>query len=172
MMGEEKTFQGATTQISETLCKDLCHNPCIVKGGITMKYVRRLALAIVTFVIGVAISPIRFDVESIACGSHNSGTSFRSSYFMQTSSSYVGYKSEQKASDAFNEELNEAVEVIELKPKVNKEGVLIEQRAIGKFYNKGTNEFYVMLFWRQGRSVRRISSRSYIHVKDFERQNF
>jgi len=137
-----------------------------------MKYVRRLALAIVTFVIGVAISPIRFDVESIACGPHNSFTSFRSSYFMQTSTGYISYDSEQEASDAFKEELNEAVEVIELKPKVNKEGILIEQRAVGKFYNKGTDEFYVMLFWREGRSVRMISSRSYMHVKDFERQNF
>jgi len=84
----------------------------------------------------------------------------------------MSYDSEQEASDAFNEELNEAVEVIELKPKVNKEGILIEQRAVGKFYNKGTDGFYVMLFWREGRSVRRISSRSYMHVKDFERQNF
>ena len=137
-----------------------------------MKYVRRLVLAIVTFVIGVAISPIRFDVESIACGPHNSFTSFRSSYFMQTSTGYISYDSEQEASDAFNKELNEALEVIELKPKVNKEGILIQQRALGKFYNKGTDEFYVMLFWREERSVRMISSRSCVHVKDFERQNF
>ena len=65
----------------------------------------------------------------------------------------------------------EAVEVLELKPKVNKEGVLIEQRAIGKFYNEGTREFYVVLFWREGRSVRKIISRSYIHVIEFEKQN-
>jgi hypothetical protein len=137
-----------------------------------MKYVHRVALAIFTFVIGVAVSPIHFSVESIACGPHNSFTSFRSSYFIQTSTGYMSYDSEQEASDAFKEELNEAVEVIELKPKVNKEGILIEQRAVGKFYNKDTDEFYVMLFWREGRSVRMISSRSYMHVKDFERQNF
>src|SRR5262245_58860771 len=137
-----------------------------------MKYVRRLALTIFTFVIGVTISPIRFYVESIGCGLHSSSTSFRSSYFMQTSSHYVGYDSEQEARDAFNEAINEAVEGIELKPKVTKEGILIEQRAIGKFYNKGTDEFYVMSFWREGRSVRMVTSRSYIHVKEFERQNF
>ena len=137
-----------------------------------MKYVRRLVLAIVTFVIGVAISPIRFDVESIGCGPHSSFTSFRSSYFMQTSTGYISYDSEQEATDAFNKELNEALEVIELKPKVNKEGILIQQRALGKFYNKGTDEFYVMLFWREERSVCMISSRSRVHVKDFERQNF
>jgi len=137
-----------------------------------MKYVRGLALAIFTFVIGVAISPIRFYVESIACGPNNSLTSFRSSYFMRTSSGYVTYDSEQEASDAFNKRLDEAVEVIEVKPKVNKKGVFIEQRAVARFYNKGTGEYYVALFWREERHIRRISSRSYIHVMDFEKQNF
>jgi len=137
-----------------------------------MKYVRRLAFAIFTFVIGVAVSPIHFYVESIDCGTRSSSTSFRSSYFMQTSTSYVDFDSEQEASDAFDEGLKKAVEVIELKPKVNKQGVLIEQRAIGRFYNKGTDEFYVELFWREGRSIRRIDSRSYIHVKEFEKQYF
>lgn len=137
-----------------------------------MKYIRRLTLTILTFVIGVAISPIHFYVESIACGPHSSFTGYRSSYFMQTSTGYISYDSEQEASDAFNDGLNEAVEVIELKPKLNKEGVLIEQRAIGKFYNEGTGEFYVISFWREGRSVRKIISRSYIHVMEFEKQNF
>jgi hypothetical protein len=137
-----------------------------------MKYVRRLALANFTFVIGVAISPIHYYVESIGCGLHSSFTSYRSSYFMQTSSGYVSYASEEEATDAFNEELNKAVEVIERKPRVNKEGVLIEQRAIGKFYNAGTGEFYFGLFWREGRSVPRIISRSYMHVIDFEKQNY
>lgn len=137
-----------------------------------MKYVRRLALAIFTFVIGVAISPIRFYVESSACGPNSSYTSFRSSYFMQTSSGYVSFDSEQEASDAFNERLNEAVEVIEVKPKVNNKGVLIEQRAVAKFYNEGTAEYYVASFWREGRRVRMIGSRSYTHVMDFEKQNF
>jgi len=137
-----------------------------------MKYVRRLAFTIVTFVIGVAISPIHFYVESIGCGPRSSFTSYRSSYFMQTSTGYVDYDYEWEASDAFNEGLNEAVQVIELKPRVNKGGVLIEQRAIGKFYNEGTGEFYVVLFWREGRSVRKIISRSYIHVREFEKQNF
>ena len=137
-----------------------------------MKYISRLALAIFTFVIGVAISPIRFYPEAIACGPHNSYTSYRSSYFIQTSTSYVSYDSEQEASDAFNEGLEEAVELIEVKPRVNKEGVLIQQHAVGKFYNRGTDEYYFISFWREGRTVNRIGSRSYIHVKDFEKQKF
>jgi hypothetical protein len=137
-----------------------------------MKYVCRLALAIFMFVVGVAISPIRFYAEAIGCGPNSSFTSFRSSYFMQTSSSYVRYDSEQKASDTFNEGLNEAVEVIELTPKVNKEGVLIEQHALARFYNESTGEYYVASFWREGLTVHIISSRSYIHVIEFEKQNF
>lgn len=137
-----------------------------------MKYVRRVALAIFTFVIGVAISPIHYYVESIGCGPRSSFTSYRSSYFMQTSTGYVSYESEQEATEAYNEGLKKAVEVIEIKPRVNKEGVLIEQRAIGKFYNEGTGEFYFGLFWREGRTVHKIISRSYMHVIDFEKQNY
>ena len=137
-----------------------------------MKYVFRLALAIFTFVIGVGISPIRFSVESIACGPRSSYTGYRSSYFMQTSSGYITYDSEQEASDAFNKRLREAVEVFEVKPRLNKEGVLIEHHALAKFYNGGTDEYYLASFWRTGRTVRTILSRSYTHVIDFEKQNF
>jgi hypothetical protein len=137
-----------------------------------MKYLRYLALAVFTFVIGVAISPIRFYPEMIACGMRGSSTGYRSSYFMQTSDSYHSYDCEQHASDAFLEELSEAIVVYDASPKVNKEGVLIEQRAVALFYHAGNEEYYVVLFWRDGTTLRSISSRSYTHVKDFEKQNF
>jgi hypothetical protein len=44
---------------------------------------------------------------------------------MQTSMGHVAYGSEQEASDSFNERLNNAVEVIEVKSKVNKLSCLI-----------------------------------------------
>lgn len=137
-----------------------------------MKYVRYLAFAIFTFVIGIAISPIRFYPESIACGMRGSSTSYRSSYFIQTSDSYSEFDCEQHASDAFHETLSAAMTVYDSSPKVNKAGVLIEQRAIALFYDAGNDEYYVVLFWRDGKTLRRISSRSYTHVKDFEKQNF
>lgn len=137
-----------------------------------MKYFRYLAFALFTFVIGVAISPIRFYLESIACGRYGSSTSYRSSYFMQTSDSYYSYDCEQHASDAFQEQLSGAMTVYDFSPKVNKQGVLIEQRAVALFYHEGNNEYYVKLFWRDGKTLRKISSRSYTHVKDFEMQNF
>ena len=137
-----------------------------------MKYLRRLAFAIFTFVIGVAISPIHFRVESTGCGRRNSSTSYRSSYFMQTAKSYVNYDSETEASDAFNAKLSKAITVYDTSPKVNKEGMLIEQRAVGLFYHEGNDEYYVVSFWREGQMLHSISSRSYTHVKEFEKHYF
>src|SRR5688500_20387338 len=137
-----------------------------------MKRLRYLPIAIFTFVIGVGISPIRFYPESIACGLRNTSTSYRSSYFMQTSTSYVSYDCEAHASDAFNEELNDALRVYDVSPKVNKEGVLIEQRALALFYSEGTREYYIVALWREGKALHSIRSRSYTHVMDFERQHF
>ena len=137
-----------------------------------MKYLVYVAIAILTFAIGLGISPIRFYAESIACGPRSSSTAYRSSYFMQTSFSYIEYESEEEAIDAFNEQLKKAIKVIDLSPKVNKRGVLIEQRAVGIFYNESTDEYYVQLFWRDEKILYFISSRSYTHVKEFEKQNF
>jgi hypothetical protein len=137
-----------------------------------MRYVRYVAIAVFTFVIGMAISPIRFYGESIACGPHNSTTVFRSSYFIQTSFSHVAHPSDLEASEAFNQQLKEAVRIIEVSPKVNKDGVLIEQRAVAVFYNAGTGEYYASVFWRDGRMVHGVFSRSLTHVLDFEKQNF
>lgn len=137
-----------------------------------MKYLRYLALAIFTFAIGVAISPIRFYPEMISCGFGNTSTSYRSSYLMQTSKSSVGYESEQSASDAFNAELSQALTVYDVSPKVTKEGVLIEQRAVYLLYHQGNDEYYVEIMWREGKTLHFIHSRSYTHVKEFEKQYF
>jgi len=137
-----------------------------------MRYVRYLAIAIFTFVAGVGISPIRFYTESIACGPRATSSSFRSSYFIQTSSSSVSYVSEAEASEAFHKKLSEALTVYDVSPKVNRDGVLIEQRALALFYHQGNDEYYVVLFWRDGRMLNRISSRSYMHVMEFARQTF
>lgn len=137
-----------------------------------MKYLRYLALAIFTFVIGVAISPIRFYPEMIACGFGDTSTSYRSSHFMQTSKSCVGYLSEQAASNAFKVELSQAVAFYDVSPKVNKEGVLIEQRAVYQLYHRGNDEYYVEMMWREGRTLHFIHSRSYTHVKEFEKNYF
>jgi len=137
-----------------------------------MRYIRYLAIAIFTFIVGVGMSPIRFYEESTACGPRATSSSFRSSYFIQTTNSTVSFASEAEASDAFNQKLSQALTVYDLSPKVNRDGVLIEQRALALFYHRGNDEHYVVLFWRDGRMLRRISSRSYMHVKEFEKHVF
>jgi len=137
-----------------------------------MKYLAYIAIAVFTFVFGVAISPIQFNVESIACGPQSSSRSYRSSYFIHTSSSYFHYDSEAEASNAFNEKLNKALYVIEVKPRISSQGVLIEQRAVAVFYHEGNDEYSVVNFWREGRALHQIRSRSYMHVIAFEKQHF
>ena len=139
-----------------------------------MRYLRLryLAIAIFTFVVSVGISPIRFYPEMIACGFRSSSTSYRSSYFIQTSKSYVSYNTEAEASNAFNQELTQALTVYDRSPKVNKEGVLIEQRAVYLLYHAGNDEYYVEIMWREGDTLHWIHSRSYTHVKEFEKYNF
>jgi len=137
-----------------------------------MKYVCYVALAIFTFAIGVGISPIRFYSEWIACGRNNSSTSYRSSYFMQTTRSYVTYDTEDEARAAFSKELSEALTVYDVSPKVNSEGKLIEQRAVYLTYHPVNDEYYVQVMWREGRTLNWIHSRSYTHVMEFEKRNF
>jgi len=135
-----------------------------------MKYVLRLAVAILTFAIGVTISPIHFRWRSVACGLRGSTTSYRSSYFILTSKSYIHFDSEAEASDAFKKKLSEAITLYDISPQVSKENVLIEQHAIGVFYDQGTEDFYVVSFWKEGQGLHSISSRSYTHVKELEKR--
>ena len=53
-----------------------------------MKYVRRFSIALLTFVLGVAVLPIHFYVEGMGCGKVIDGggfgiTSYSSSYFVK-----------------------------------------------------------------------------------------
>jgi len=137
-----------------------------------MRYLVYVAVAIFTFALSVGISPIRFYPESISCGPNNSTTSFRSSYFIQTSRSYVSYNTEQEASDAFEAELATAVTVYDRSPKVNQKGVWIEQRAEYLVQSTIYDEYYVEIMWREGKTLNWIHSRSYTHVKEFEKRNF
>ncbi len=137
-----------------------------------MKHICYVAIAIFTFVVGVGISPIRFYAESIACGRNSSGTSYRSSYFIQTSKSYVTYNSDAEARDAFNERLSHALTVYDRSPKVNSKGVLTDQRAVYQIYHPVNDEYYVEILWREGKTVHCIHSRSYTHVMEFEKRNF
>ena len=63
-----------------------------------------------------------------------------------------------------------AITIYDISPQVSDEGTVIEQHAIGLFYNQGTDDFYVISFWKEGQGLHSISSRSYTHVKELEKR--
>ena len=141
-----------------------------------MKYVWPLPIAVLTFVLGVAISPIHFYVEGMGCGKMIDGgggfsiTSYTSSDFVKLVSAHEHYVSPEKANQIFAQHLSEANEVIEVGPKTNKEGVVIGLRAMAVFYAPDRSCYDTEIFWTDGRFLHYISSTSALHVKEFEKR--
>jgi len=142
-----------------------------------MRYLRGPIVALLAFVIGVAISPIRFYAEGMGCGRVIDGgggfsiTSYTSSYFVRLSFAHSGYVSTEKANQVFGQHLGEAVRVVEHTPKFNKAGTLVGQRAVAVFFDAETNQYYAAAFWTDGRFLHSIHSSSYLHVIEFEKRN-
>ena len=134
-----------------------------------MRYLRGPIVALVAFTFGVAISPIHFFVESIACGLGSSTTTYRSSYLIQVSSSHLNCRSTEKANEVFNDKLHEALRVIEVTPKLNSHGVPVGQRAVALFFLPELNEYRARVFWTDGATFHSISSTSFLHVRQFEK---
>lgn len=135
-----------------------------------MKYLRGPIVALVAFTFGVAISPIHFFVETIACGFNNSTTTYRSSYFIQVSSSHLSCLSTEKANEVFDDKLHKALKVIEVAPKLNSNGVPVGRRAVAVFFLPELNEYRARVFWTDGATFYSISSTSFLHVMQFEKQ--
>lgn len=142
-----------------------------------MKYLRWSPLALFTFVLGVAISPIHFYVDGIGCGRVIDGgggfsvTSYTSSYFVKLSFAHSGYASPGKVNDVFNHRLDEAVKVIEVTPKVSRKGTIIGRRAVAIFFEPEVNRYYAAVFWSDGRILHSIYSSSMLHTLEFEKHD-
>jgi hypothetical protein len=140
-----------------------------------MKYVRRLGFALLTFTLGVAVSPIRFYVEGMGCGKVIDGgggfsiTSYQSSYFIKLLSVSEAYVSPEKANEVFDERLSTAVRIIELGPKVNREGRVVGRRAVALFFSPEASCHYTEILWTDGRFLHYIVSTSALHAKEFEK---
>ena len=140
-----------------------------------MRYVRRLGIALLTFVLGVAMSPIRFYVDGMGWGKVIDGggafaiTSYRSSYFVKLVSAHETYASPDNANEVFGQQLREATKIIEVGPKVNREGVVVGRRAMALFYSPELSCHYTQILWTDGRILHYIFSTSALHVKEFEK---
>lgn len=139
-----------------------------------MKQVRRLVIALLTFALGVAVSPIRFDVEGMGAGRVIDGggfsiTSYRSSYFVNLLSIYEAYVSAEHANAIFDIRLRKAAKVIEVGPKFNREGAVVGRRAMALFNSTESSGPYTEIFWTEGCLLHSISSTSSLHVREFEK---
>jgi hypothetical protein len=140
-----------------------------------MRFLRDAAIALFTFVLGVGISPIHFYAEATAYGRMTDGndafsiSSYKSNYFVKLLYGHEGYASPDKADDAFNQHLKNAVKLIEVTPKTSKQGLTIGRRAVAVFFEPSANHYYAVVFWTEGRFLYSICSTSLIHVVDFEK---
>lgn len=139
-----------------------------------MRYLRYPAAALLTFVVGVAVSPIQFSVQGWGCGKVLDGggwfsaTSYRSSYFVPTAFVHESYSSAEKANQVFAERLKELTKVAQLTPKTNHQGAIVGRRAAGTILNeKGAPNATV--FWTDGRMLHSIYSTSWLHAIELER---
>jgi hypothetical protein len=140
-----------------------------------MKCIRWFSVALLTFVLGFAMSPIRFYVEGMGCGKLIDGgggfgiTSYSSSYFVKLWFVQSAYASPEKADAVFDQHVSQALNVIELGPKMNREGVVVGRRAMAIFYSPQLSRNYTEIIWTNGRFLHYIGSTSTMHVKEFEK---
>ena len=138
-----------------------------------MRYRRGPFVALLAFIIAVAVSPPRFYMESRACGVNGRGGGFsienyRSTYFVEVSFALSAYDSTRKANQVFTQRLAEAVRVVEHTPRQNKDN--IGRRAVAVFFDANTNAYYTEVFWTDDRFLASIFSSSYLHVIEFEKR--
>jgi hypothetical protein len=140
-----------------------------------MKHLRGSVVALLAFVVGVAVTPIRFQAEGTGCGRDIDGgggfsaTAYTSSYSVRLSFAHHSYSSKEKANEVFDHYVSEAVRVVETTPNLNKRGVPVGRRAVTISHNPETNQTYAAVFWTDGRALHFIGSPSLLHVIEFEK---
>lgn len=135
---------------------------------------KRLIVALLAFVVGVALTPIRFQAESTACGrvidgGEFSATAYSSSYSVRLSFAHYSYSSKDEANEVFDHYVREAVRVVETTPNLNKRGIPLGRRAVTISYNPETKQTYASVFWTDGGALHFIESSSLLHAIEFEK---
>lgn len=140
-----------------------------------MKHLRRLFVALCAFSVGVALTPIRFEVEGwgygrlIDDGGEFSATSYSSSYHVYLSVARFRYTSKEKANKSFDQQVRVAVRVIETTQELNEQGAVVVRRAVTISSNSETKQSVASVFWIDGSTLYSIDSPSLLHVLEFEK---
>jgi hypothetical protein len=141
-----------------------------------MRHLLRLLVAVLAFAIGVAVSPIRFELKGMGCGKMIDGgggfgiRTYRSSDNVELYFASGGYASTEKTNEVFDRQVGEATQVLELTPKLDANGKEAGRRAVVIFLDKETNENYASVIWTDGWRIVSIDSPSLWHVLEFEKR--
>lgn len=139
------------------------------------RFLLRVLVALLTFSVGLVISPIRFWSTSMGRGSVEDGGGtilaygYKSSYLINLGWTSEGYPTPEKAEEVFDARLKEANVVLERTLKADEGGVKVSNRAVAIFHNQEGNEQNVCVLRTQGRILISICSSSLMHILYFER---
>lgn len=131
---------------------------------------------LLSFALGVFISPIRFSLDAMGRGKVLDGDdffgvqSYTSTYFTKLSFSSVPFRSPEKANEAFTAIVKPAVRIIDRGPKYDRHGSKVGERAVAILRDPETHKEFVSVLWTNGRFLFSIDSPSLTHVLQFEQQ--
>ena len=129
---------------------------------------------LLSFALGVLISPIRFRLDAMGSGKVLDGGDFfgiqtyTSTYFIKLSFSRSQYRSPEKANEAFTAIVKSAVRIIDRRPKSDRQGSKVGERAVAILLDRERNEQFASVFWTDGRVLFSVDSSSMTHVLQFE----
>ena len=129
---------------------------------------------LLSFALGVLISPIRFRLDGMACGKVLDGggffgiQSYTSTYFIKLSFSRSQYRSPEHGNEVFGAIVKSAVKIIDRRPKYDLQGRKVGERAVAILVDPERNTQYASVFWTDGRVLFSVDSSSLTHVLQFE----
>lgn len=128
---------------------------------------------LLSFALGVLISPIGFRLDGMGCGKVQDGgrfgiQSYTSTYFIKLSFSRAEYRSPENANEVFAAIVNSAVRIIDRRPKYNRQGSKVGERAVAILLDHERNAEYASVLWTDGRILFSVDSSSLTHVLQFE----
>ena len=128
-----------------------------------------------SFVLGVGISPIRFHLEGWGCGKVQDGVgyfgieSYRSTYFTKLWFAKSSYHSTEKANEVFTAIVNSSNTIVDKGLKYDQQGVKVGERAVAVMLDSERNEKFAVVSWTHGPNLYSVGSCSMAHVLQFEK---